>query len=418
MTQQFSDRETPAGFRWFVLAIAITIQLTSQAILFSPAAVAGAIMESVGITVADFGLLMSATSVAVMLCVPLGSVVVDRFGLRKGFLIGLTVLGAGGSMVVATHTFGSLFVARLVQGLGFAITAPVVMAMIMEWFTERQKPVVNTIFAACAFIGTAAGFVVTGEITTLLGGRWSIALSLYGLMTLAAAATWCGFGRDKSSRAPAVLDTKRQDKSLVVALRMRVAWQLTVGIFAVSWVYQMYFYFVPLFLQTSKGIPATEAARLASVLPLCGTIGVVIFGLLPRRIVPEKHSLWITSALVIIGSIGIFFADGYLTTIGLVVAGLGIAGWLPVLFTYVMALPGVTPSLVAAVMVMINVSVYLAGFLAPTLVGWLSEGSLGLKHTLALLTWVELAAIASFMLLPRAGDSGAEPSPSPKAILQ
>jgi hypothetical protein len=105
-------------------------------------------------------------------------------------------------------------------------------------------------------------------------------------------------------------------------------------------------------------------------------------------------------AVVILGSLALFFGDGAMTKAGLLVAGFGLSGFLPVLNTYIMSLPSMTPSLMAAFVVVVNMAVYLAGFTSPLAVGWLSQSSFGLRNTLALFSWIELVAILMFMRLP------------------
>jgi hypothetical protein len=104
--------------------------------------------------------------------------------------------------------------------------------------------------------------------------------------------------------------------------------------------------------------------------------------------------------VVILGSIAFFFGEGAITKTGLLVAGFGLYGFLPVVNTYMMSLPSMTPSLVAAFVVVLNVAVFLAGFISPLAVGWLSQSSFGLRNTLALFSWIELVAILMFMRLP------------------
>jgi hypothetical protein len=60
-----------------------------------------------------------------------------------------------------------------------------------------------------------------------------------------------------------------------------------------------------------------------------------------------------------------------------------------------------TPSLVAAFVVVLNVAVYMAGFISPLAVGWLSQSSFGLRDTLALFSWIDLVAILMFLRLPK-----------------
>jgi hypothetical protein len=106
-----------------------------------------------------------------------------------------------------------------------------------------------------------------------------------------------------------------------------------------------------------------------------------------------------------------FFGEGAMTKAGLLVAGFGLSGFLPVLNTYVMSLPSMTPSLVAAFVVVVNVAIYVAGFISPLAVGWVSQGSLGLglRNTLALFSWVDLLAIVMFMRLPTIASMDVSP---------
>jgi MFS family permease len=92
-----------------------------------------------------------------------------------------------------------------------------------------------------------------------------------------------------------------------------------------------------------------------------------------------------------------------MTRAGLLVAGFGLSGFLPVLNTYIMSLPSMTPSLMAAFVVVVNMAIYMAGFISPLAVGWVSQ-TFGLRNTLALFSWVELVAILIFMRLPTNRD--------------
>jgi MFS family permease len=144
----------------------------------------------------------------------------------------------------------------------------------------------------------------------------------------------------------------------------------------------------------------SEASRLASLVPFSGVAGVIVFGLLANRATWRKHLLWASCAIVLLGSISLFFGEGAATKVGLLIAGFGLSGWLPVLNTYIMSLPSMTPSLMAAFVVLVNMAIYTAGFISPLAVGWLSQGALGLRNSLALFSWFELVAILVFMQLP------------------
>src|ERR1700682_4148337 len=397
--------EKLSASRWMVLTIIVLVQFQIQLVTFAPAAVASPIISNLQLTRTEFGLIMSALNITIVICQALGSVLVDRAGLKLGLFSGIALLGIGAAILLGVHSLRFLIFGRVLQGIGIAIIYPVLGALIMTWFSKREQPYVNTIFAAVTFLGIGGGMLVTDELFRWFSGSWRHAIGSYGFSILATALVWMVIGRNSqevisAEQTPVAGATARNPSSLAKVLAMPVAWTLAVGAFAISWVYNMYFSFVPLFLESGRGLSLADANRLASLLPLSGVAGVIAFGVLATRAAWRKHLLWTSCAVVILGSMAFFFGEGAMTNAGLLVAGFGLSGFLPVLNTYIMSLPSMTPSLVAAIVVVVNMAVYMAGFISPLAVGWVSQSSFGLRNTLALFSWIELVAILMFMRLP------------------
>src|ERR1700732_3341338 len=404
-----STTEQLSASRWIVLAVIVLAQFQIMLVVFAPAAVASPIISDLRLTRTEFGLIMSALNIAIMICQVLGSVLVDRAGLKLGLLSGVALLGMGAAIMPVVHSLALVLFSRVLQGIGVGICYPVMGALIMTWFSKREQPYINTIFAAVTFLGIGAGMLVTVGLFRWFSGSWRHALGSHGFGILATALIWLAIGRNNqevvsAEEALAAVATAKNPRSLSKALTMPVTWTLVLGTFAISWDYNMYFSFVPLFLETGRGISLANANRLASLLPFSGVAGVIAFGLLANRATWRKHLLWTSCAVVILGSIALFFGDGAMMRAGLLVAGFGLSGFLPVLNTYIMSLPSMTPSLLAAFVVLVNMAIYLAGFISPLAVGWLSQSSFGLRNTLALFSWIELVAILIFMRLPTNRD--------------
>ncbi len=397
--------ENLSASRWMVLTIILLVQFQIQLVTFAPAAVASPIISNLQLTRTEFGLIMSALNITIVICQVLGSVLVDRAGPRLGLFFGVALLGIGAAVLLGVYSLRFLIVSRVLQGIGIGICYPVMGALIMAWFSKRERPFINTSFATVTFLGIGAAMLVTAGLFRWFSGSWRHALGSYGFSILATALVWLVIGRNSqevvSAEETSPADaTARNPSSLSKALAMPVAWTLALGAFAISWVYNMYFSFVPLFLESGRGISLADADRLASLLPFSGVAGVIAFGVLATRATWRKHLLWTSCAVVILGSIAFFFGEGAMTKAGLLVAGFGLSGFLPVLNTYIMSLPSMTPSLVAAFVVVVNVAVFIAGFISPLAVGWVSQSSFGLRNTLALFSWIELVAILMFMRLP------------------
>src|SRR6267154_1955067 len=408
-----STTEKLSASRWMVLTIIVLVQFQLQLVTFAPAAVASPIISNLQLTRTEFGLVMSALNITIVVCQVLGSVLVDRAGLKLGLFFGVALLGIGAAILLGVYSRRFRIVSRVLQGIGIGICYPVMGALIMAWFSKREQPYINTIFAAVTFLGIGAAMLVTAGLFRWFSGSWRHALGAYGFSILATALVWLVIGRNSQEVASAEETsaagaTARNPSSLSKALAMPVVWTLALGAFAISWVYNMYFSFIPLFLESERGISLANANRLASLLPFSGVAGVIVFGVLATRATWRKHLLWTSCAVVILGSIAFFFGEGAMTKAGLLVAGFGLSGFLPVLNTYIMSLPSMTPSLVAAFVVVVNVAVYMAGFISPLAVGWLSQSPFGLRNTLALFSWIELVAILMFMRLPSVDLSNIE----------
>src|SRR3984893_10955054 len=404
-TTTIGTTERLSASRWMVLTVIVLVQFQLQLVTFAPAALASPIISDLQLTRTEFGLIMSALNITIVICQVLGSVLVDRAGLKLGLFSGVALLGIGAAILLGVHSLRFLILGRVIQGIGIGICYPVMGALIMAWFSKREQPYINTIFAAVTFLGIGAGMLVTTMLFRWFNGSWRYALGSYGFSILATALIWLVVGRnnqevvsaEETSTAGA---SARNPSSLSKVVTMPVVWTLALSSFAIFWVYNMYFSFLPLFLESERGISLADANRLASLLPLSGVAGVIAFGVLANRATWRKHLLWTSCAVVILGSIPLFFGEGAMMRAGLLVAGFGLSGFLPVLNTYIMSLPSMTPSLLAAFVVLVNMAIYLAGFISPLAVGWLSQSSFGLRNALALFSWIELVAILMFMYLP------------------
>src|SRR5229473_669537 len=202
-TKTTSTIEKLSASRWMVLTIILLVQFQLQLVTFAPAAVASPIISSLQLTRTEFGLIMSALNITIVICQVLGSVLVDRAGLKLGLFSGVALLGIGAAILLGVHSLRFLIFGRVVQGIGIGICYPVMGALIMAWFPKREHPYINTIFAAVTFLGIGAGMLVTTGLFRWFSGSWRQALGAYGLSILATALIWLFVGRNNQEVVPA-----------------------------------------------------------------------------------------------------------------------------------------------------------------------------------------------------------------------
>src|SRR6266853_290177 len=150
-TTTISTTEKLSASRWMVLTIIVLVQFQLQLVTFAPAALASPIISDLQLTRTEFGLIMSALNITIMICQVLGSVLVDRAGPKLGLFSGVVLLGIGAAILLGVYSLGFLVFGRVVQGIGIGICYPVMGALIMAWFSKREQPYINTIFAAVTF---------------------------------------------------------------------------------------------------------------------------------------------------------------------------------------------------------------------------------------------------------------------------
>ena len=113
----------------------------------------------------------------------------DVFGRRRMFLAGVLVFTAASFAGGLATSEVWLVVARVVQGVGGAVTAPTALALIADTFPEgRPRNQAMGVYAALSGAGAAIGVLLGGAITSGLGWRWVLFVNVpIGVLVVVAA---------------------------------------------------------------------------------------------------------------------------------------------------------------------------------------------------------------------------------------
>ncbi|MGW0191755.1 MFS transporter [Streptomyces sp. NPDC003362] len=109
----------------------------------------------------------------------LGGRIGDILGHRRGLLIGVTVFTAASLLGGLATSAGLLLAARALQGVGAAVAAPTVLALISTHFTEeRARARALGAYAAVSGSGAAIGLIGGGLLTDWLSWRWVLFINV------------------------------------------------------------------------------------------------------------------------------------------------------------------------------------------------------------------------------------------------
>src|ERR1700722_4037615 len=97
----------------------------------------------------------------------------DLLGRRRVFLTGLVTFTAASALCGAAQTQTTLILARLLQGVGGALTASVILGMIVTLFPEaRERAQAIGVFAFVGSGGGSIGLLAGGALTSAINWHW------------------------------------------------------------------------------------------------------------------------------------------------------------------------------------------------------------------------------------------------------
>ena len=132
-----------------------------------------AIQEDLGFSQSSLAWVVNAYLIAFGGLLLLAGRVGDLVSRRGVFLVGLGVFTAASLLCGLAQSQGVLIAARFVQGVGGAMTAAVVLGMIVTMFPEpREQAKAIGVFAFVASAGGAVGLLVGGVLTQSISWHW------------------------------------------------------------------------------------------------------------------------------------------------------------------------------------------------------------------------------------------------------
>lgn len=255
-----------------------------------------------GVTAAVLSTLAVAqVMVYALLQVPVG-VLLDRLGARALIIAGAILMSAGQFLLAFSSAFWMALVARILCGMGDAVTFNSVMRLTYSWFSPRRSP------AVVQLVGT---FGQTGQILSALPFalflRWSGWTSSFVVLAstsvLAGVLVVVGVGDQPADRPIA-----HAGRMGLVLRRLRVSlarpgtWQgfwthfVTMpGGTVIGLLWGLPFY------ERALGLPHAVAASMLMVPVLVAAVGGPVIGVITARRPQRRPALVLTCAIVIVG---------------------------------------------------------------------------------------------------------------------
>lgn len=275
-------------------------------------AIAGPVMRAdLGLNNADLGIIFAAFGVPYALLQPLGGAVSDRLGPRRTLAICALIVCAATAWMGAAGGMVSLFLARLLLGIGEGAGFPAATRAMSAWTPRGRWGFAQGITHTFSRIGNAAtSLIVAGLITTF---SWRTAFFFLVAATLVWLAIWLWYFRDDPHQHPAMtermlgqLPPRRTSRPAIPWARLaRHIAPVTMVDFCYGWFLVVFQTWIPSFFIQVYHLDLSKTALFSTAVLLAGVVGDTVGGALSDTVLRQTTNLVLArSGMIVLGFLG------------------------------------------------------------------------------------------------------------------
>jgi MFS transporter, Spinster family, sphingosine-1-phosphate transporter len=262
----------------------------------------------------QMGALTTAMFIVYMLAAPLTGWLGDRYP-RKPLIIAGAVLWSLATLSTAwVHGYWTLYIRHAIVGIGeasFGIFAP---AVIADFYPERDRNRILSIFYVAIPVGAALGYVAGGQMGSMWG--WRQPFFICAIPGLIVAALYGFFGHEPVRGAQDHIKPTADRATVAGLFRNPTFLTATFGLAMLTFAMGGISNWIPEFLHDPIGLSVSKASQLAGASTvLDGILGTAIGGFIAQRWLRTNHralyllSFW-SVALTLPFGVLLFFGPG------------------------------------------------------------------------------------------------------------
>ena len=250
--------------RPFQLLLLINVLPPLGTALLSP--VLGSLVEPLGASTANIGLMMSAFTAPSIVVIPIAGVISDRFGRRPVLIFGLLWFGLTGTAIAFVSTFAAALALRALQGIGFAALTPIIITSLGDLYEGTKEATAQGLRFTGSGLSQTAFPLAAG---VLVGMAWQYPFLLYAVAFPVAAVVYRYFeepleeAADEEAEAEAGVRAQLGDMRALVAHRR--AWTLVVARGSANVAWFGFLTYNSILVVNVLGYTPTEAGVLAAL---------------------------------------------------------------------------------------------------------------------------------------------------------
>ena len=268
-----------ARFRWLVLAVFVLSSAINYLDRQSLATLAPLVRAEFHLSNTQYGLILTAFSIAYMASAPFAGMLIDGIGLNRAISLAVGLWSCAGIATGFTRGLGGLVGFRAVLGVGEAAGVPASGKAIYQYLRPAERALGNALSQA----GMSLGLILAPPIATWLAmrGGWRQAFVVTGALGLA----WIPLWNWAARRAGPGGSDETGQRACPTVLRDRRLWAF-VAANALSMIgYSLWTNWTTLYLVEVHGLTLVQAAWYAWIPPLAAMLGGFAGGWLSLRFI-------------------------------------------------------------------------------------------------------------------------------------
>ncbi|MFC6824341.1 CynX/NimT family MFS transporter [Halopelagius fulvigenes] len=344
---------------------------------FSLPAYLSRIVEDVGLTGTQAGLLVGAVPLTYIPLALFSGVAIDRVGPGRSLAAGVSVYGVAQIARSVALGFPSLLASTLLLGVGATAVTFGLPKLVSILFPPERTGLPSSIYLIGAAAGSAGAFGVGRPLLGPLLGGWRPLFLWSGLAAVAYALLWYAI-----SRKAGIDDSTAEGESFSVRsvgrdLRLVLSHRELRFVVAVGTMYLLVNHGIQGWLPTileSRGLSPDRAGVTTSLFVAAAAVSTLLLPAVADRYAARRTALVACGSVVFLGVLGTALSGiGPLLFLGVAVTGAGVGGISPLVRAIPPDLEGIGPRLTGTAMGFVFAVGEVGGFLGPVLIGTFRE---------------------------------------------
>jgi sugar phosphate permease len=339
----------------------------------------------------EMGTVLSAFFLGYALCQIPGGMLADKFGSRKLMTVALIWWSAFTAFTGWVGSLTSILIIRLVFGMGEGFYPGGYFKSLAQWFPPKERATANGLAVSSNLLGPAIAPLVVVGLMGHFGWRTVFYLMFIpGIIMAIVIFIYVKDSPDESSRvSPQELDEIKEDEANIQALggekvtflnliKLPILWQLFLTVFLFSITSLGFLMWLPTYLVKVRGFALLKMGIAASLPFFAGTIAMAIGGYISdKKFSRHRRLLFILSELL--GGFFLYMTYTVESADTAVVYNTLVGFWLAFAFAVFWGFPlTILPKeVMGASAATVNFAAQAAGFISPTVIGYLVKRSAG-----------------------------------------